>query len=54
MQLRENYEITMEDPRQEAWRRQMLRNFDEGLFHPNEEDLAHARKFVERLLGVKG
>jgi flavodoxin len=34
--------------------RQMLRNFDEGLFHPNEEDLAHARKFVERLLGVKG
>ena len=50
MQLRENYEIPMEDPRQEAWRRQMLRNFDEGLFHPNEEDVRKAREFVKRLM----
>lgn len=50
MRLRENYEIPMEDPRQEAWRRQMLRNFDEGLFHPNEEDVRKAREFVKRLM----
>ena len=52
MQLRENYEIPMEDSRQEAWRRQMLRNFDEGLFHPNEEDLKDAREFVEKVIGA--
>ena len=50
MQLRENYEIMMEDPRQELWRKKMLQNFDEGLFHPNDEDLAHAREFVRRLV----
>lgn len=50
MQVRENYEIPMEDPRQEEWRKTMLRNLDEGLFHPNEEDLVRAREFVERIL----
>lgn len=50
MQVRGNYEIPMEDPRQEAWRKKMLQNFDEGLFHPNEEDLGRAREFVEQVL----
>ena len=50
MQVRENYEIPMEDPRQEIWRKKMLHNFDEALFHPNDEDLEHAREFVEQVL----
>ena len=50
MQVRENYEIPMEDPERELWRKKMLRNFDEGLFHPNEEDLRQARMFVEQVL----
>ncbi|MCI8484661.1 MAG: flavodoxin [Lachnospiraceae bacterium] len=50
MQVRENYEIPMEDSRQEMWRKRMLHNFDEGLFHPNEEDLAHVREFVGQVL----
>ena len=50
MQIRAKYEIPMEDPKQEIWRKKMLKNFDEGLFHPNETDLEHAREFVERVL----
>ncbi len=50
MQIREKYEISREDPIQEAWRRQILKDFDEALFHPNEEDLEHARKFVGQIL----
>ena len=50
MKVRANYEIPREDPRQEECRKKMLRNFDEGLFHPNEEDLVQAREFVERIL----
>ena len=54
MQVRENYEIPMEDPRQEVWRKKMLRNFDEALFHPNEEDLEQARRFVQQVLNCGG
>ena len=50
MQVRGNYEIPMEDPKQEVWRKKMLQNFDEGLFHPNEDDLWQAREFVEQVL----
>lgn len=50
MQVREKYEISMEDPKQEAWRKRMLQNFDEALLHPNEEDLEDARTFVKRIL----
>ncbi|MFG6383655.1 MAG: flavodoxin family protein [Lachnospiraceae bacterium] len=51
MQVREKYEIPMEDARQEIWRKKMLQNFDEALFHPNEEDLVNVRKFVEKIVG---
>lgn len=51
MQIRKKYEISMEDPKQEEMRKKMLRNFDEALFHPGEEDLDNARAFVERILG---
>lgn len=51
MQVREKYEISREDPKQEACRKMMLKNFDEALFHPNEADLSEARAFVERVLG---
>ncbi len=54
MQVREKYEISMEDPVQESWRRKMLQNFDEALFHPNDEDLANARRFVEEALKAQG
>lgn len=50
MQVRESYEIAMEDPRQEACRKRLLHNFDEALFHPNEEDLANARAFVKSII----
>lgn len=50
MKVRENYEIPMEDSRQEVWRKKMLQNFDEALFHPNDEDLKHAREFVNQML----
>lgn len=50
MQVRESYEISREDPRQEAYRKRLLRNFDEALFHPNGDDLAQARDFVGRML----
>lgn len=50
MQVRQNYEIAWEDPRQEACRKKMLRNFDEALFHPNDQDLSDARAFVNRIL----
>lgn len=50
MQVREKYEISREDPRQEAYRKKMLQNFDEALFHPNEEDLKDARVFVKQVL----
>lgn len=49
MKVREKYEIFREDPREEAYRKQMLRNFDEALFHPNDNDLADARAFVEHM-----
>lgn len=52
MQIRERYEIFREDPVQEACRRKMLQNFDEALFHPNEEDLSNAREFVKKVLGA--
>lgn len=51
MQVRKKYEISMEDPKQEEMRKKMLRNFDEALFHPSEEDFDNARAFVERVLG---
>lgn len=50
MQVREKYEIVMEDPKQEAWRKKMLRNFDEALLHPDETDLENAREFVREVL----
>ena len=53
MQIRQNYEITREDPRQEACRKKLLQNFDEALFHPKDADLAEARAFVERVLGLQ-
>lgn len=50
MQVRKKYEISMEDQKQEAWRKKMLQNFDEALFHPNETDFEHARAFVNSVL----
>lgn len=50
MQVREKYEIYMEDPKQEAWRKKMLQNFDEALLHPDETDLMNAGAFVKQVL----
>ncbi len=50
MKVREKYEISREDPREEALRKEMLKNFDEALFHPNDDDLSDARAFVEQML----
>lgn len=50
MQVRENYEIAWEDPRQEACRKRFLHNFDETLFHPNDQDMSDARAFVNKIL----
>lgn len=50
MQVRKKYEISMEDQKQEAWRKRMLQNFDEALLHPDETDFEHARAFVKRTL----
>ena len=49
MKVRQKYEISREDPREEAFRKQMLKNFDEALFHPNEQDFVDARAFAKRL-----
>ncbi|MEG1290705.1 MAG: flavodoxin family protein, partial [Lachnospiraceae bacterium] len=46
MQVREKYEISMSDSKQEACRKKMLQNFDEALLHPNENDLEEAKAFV--------
>lgn len=53
MKVREKYEISREDSREEAFRKQMLKNFDEALFHPNSQDLADARAFTESLTTQK-
>ena len=53
MKVREKYEISREDPREEAFRKQMLKNFDEALFHPNSQDLEDARAFAESLTAQK-
>ena len=50
MQVRERYELFREDPKEDAWRKRMLRNFDQALLHPNEEDLDLARKFIEKII----
>lgn len=49
MQVREKYEISREDPREEACRKRMLKNFDEALFHPNDQDLSEARAFARKV-----
>lgn len=54
MQVRQKYEIPMEDVRQEPWRKKMLQNFDEALFHPNETDFSNARMFVKEILKKQG
>lgn len=51
MQIRQKYEISMEDPRQEAWRKKVLQSFDNALLHPDETDLKNARAFVNQVLG---
>ncbi len=53
MQFREKYEISMEDAKQEAWRRKILQNFDEALFHPNETDFENVRAFVKQIIEKK-
>lgn len=50
MQVREKYEIFMEDPKQEVWRKKMLQNFDEALLHPNETDFENAREFANKVI----
>ncbi len=50
MQVREKYEIPMEDPAREECRLRLLRNFDEALLHPDERDMERARSFAADVL----
>lgn len=48
MQIRRKYE-QMEAPDNAAQMSHMLRNFDEALLHPDREDFANARAFVDNI-----
>lgn len=50
MHIRNKYQELLEHGNHDGLARQMLRNFDAALLHPNEEDYALARKFVEEAM----
>lgn len=50
MQVRNKYQELLEHGDHDGLARRMLRNFDEALLHPNQEDYVQARKFVEEAM----
>ncbi|NLZ80606.1 MAG: flavodoxin [Clostridiales bacterium] len=49
MQVREKYESYLEDKDSDEIRA-MLNNFDQAIFHPNQEDFHNASKFVKSVI----
>ncbi len=50
MYVRNKYQELLEHGNNDGLAKHMLRNFDEALLHPNEEDYKHAEKFVEEVM----
>lgn len=50
MQVRNKYEEALLHGDNDGFVRTMIRNFDEALLHPNEEDYKNSKKFVEEAL----
>lgn len=49
MMVREKYEKLLADSSKKKMAEQMIRNFDQALLHPNEEDYKHAAEFVRKM-----
>lgn len=49
MMVREKYEKLLADSSKKKMAEQMIRNFDQALFHPNEEDYKNAAEFVRKM-----
>lgn len=50
MKVRERYEMYLRSETDEKQMKQMLRDFDEALFHPNEEDFDQVKDFVKNIV----
>lgn len=50
MNIRHKYEDELEHGENDSFTRKMMRNFDEALLHPNQDDYDRAKKFVEEIM----